>query len=155
MFNVIFLKNCVKVLYLMKIIEMKFKYLLIFSVLVSCSTNNNISGSYYCTCYNDFYPRYVLKIERNNFELYSANVAGSKYIGKSKRISDVLYLYRTYDIDNNFKDTLISLDTAKFVIKGRKLIPFKNEICYLRKTCNKDKLFQMPYLEIDTTRMNR
>ena len=154
MFNGNFLKNCVKVLYLMKIIEMKLKYLigLIFITLLSCSPNKNITGNYYCTCYFDFYPFSVIKIKNKKFELYSANIMGSKYLGRSEVNGDVLYLYRTHDLNNNFKDSLVSIDTSKYVIKGRKLIPFKNEKCFYLKTNNKDKLFQMPYFEIDTTR---
>jgi hypothetical protein len=94
----------------------------------------------------------VIKIKINKFELYSANIMGEKFIGKIKVKNDVLYLYRTFDLTNNFKDTIHSVDTLKFVIKGRKLIPFENEKCFYKKTNNKDKLFQMPYIEIDTTR---
>lgn len=118
--------------------------------LISCNTKKGLIGNYYCSCYNDFSPKYVIKIDKNKFELYSAHIAGEKYIGKSEVIGDVIVLYRTHDLVNNFKDTLASIDTLKFVIKGRKLIPFKNEICYLKKTNDDSKLEQMPFILFDT-----
>ena len=130
-----------------KLIIMRVKYIFIvlFFCLFSCSTKKSFNGNYYCTCYFDFYPFSVIKIKNGSYELYSANIMGEKYIGKSVIKEDVLFLYRTYDIKNNFKDTIVSQDTAKYFIKGRKLIPFENEKCFYKKTRDKAKLFQMPY----------
>ena len=115
-------------------------YIFICLLILSCSSEKKINGNYYCTCYYDFYPFSVIKIKINKFELYSANIMGEKFIGKIKVKNDVLYLYRTFDLTNNFKDTIHSVDTLKFVIKGRKLIPFENEKCFYKKT-NKTGLF--------------
>lgn len=122
------------------------------SFFLSCSPKKRIIGNYYCSCYNDFFPRNVIKINKDKFELYSANISGEKYIGNTKLKGDVLYLYRTSDLVNNYKDTLPNIDTSKFVIKGKKLIPFKDENCFYKKTTNKNKLFQLPYLVLDTIR---
>ena len=127
---------------------------LLFFVLLSCSSKK-ITGNYYCTCYFDFYPFSVIKIEQNKFELYSANIMGEKFVGKTIVEGDVLYLYRTHDLKNNFKDTIASVDTSKFVIVGRKLIPFENEKCFYKKTNDKDKLFQLPYINVDTMKIGR
>lgn len=132
--------------------RVKFEIILMMFFLISCNTQEGLVVNYYCSCNNDFSPRYVVKINKNKFQLYSANIAGEKYIGKSEIKGDVLFLYRTHDLVNNFRDTLTSIDTLKFVIKGRKLIPFKNEVCFLKKTNDKKKLFQLPYIDIDTTR---
>lgn len=121
-------------------------------LLLSCSTENAVIGNYYCTCYNDFFPRNVIKINKGKFELYSANIGGEKYIGNTKLNNDVLYLYRTFDLVKNFKDTLPSTDTLKFIIKRKKLIPFEDENCFYKKTNNKNKLFQLPYILVDTIR---
>lgn len=131
---------------------MKIKYIILFFILLSCSSKK-ITGNYYCTCYFDFYPFSVIKIEQNKFELYSANIMGEKFVGKTIVEGDVLYLYRTHDIKNNFKDTIASVDTSKFVIVGRKLIPFENEKCFYKKTNDKDKLFQLPYINVDTMKI--
>ncbi len=132
------------------------KYLfIIFSLLVlmiSCNTNKNINGNYYCVCYRDFYPRDVFKIKNTKFEKYSIFTADERSIGTNEVKGDILYMYNLYYIKNNFRDTIQKIDTSKFVIKGRKLIPFRNEQCYYKKTNDKKKLQQLPYMEIDTSR---
>ncbi len=130
----------------------KIIYFFTVCLLLSCSPERALIGNYYCSCYNDFFPRNVIKINKDKFELYSANIGGEKYIGNTKLKGDILYLYRTSDLINNFRDTLPNIDTSKFVIKGKKLIPFKDENCFYKKTTNKDKLFQLPYILIDTIR---
>lgn len=134
---------------------MKGKYIVLFLIffLCSCSTKKNIVGNYYCSCYFDFYPRYVVKIKKSEFEIYSGSVACRKSIGKYDLKDSLLLLYKTHEIVNNFKDTITIKDTLKFVLKNKRLIPLKDKECFLKKTNNKNKLFQFPCVEIDTTRV--
>jgi hypothetical protein len=131
---------------------MKNKIFIFISLLLlsSCSTGKNISGNFYCICYFDYYPFSVIKIKNNRFELYSASIVGEKFIGKIFIYQKVLYLCRTHDLRNNFKDTIVDVDTSKYVIVGRKLIPFESEKCYYKRTNDKDKLFQLQYNSVDT-----
>lgn len=112
--------------------------------LFSCSPYKKIDGNYYCICYFDFNPSNVIKIASGEFELYSPNIIGEKYIGKIQIKEDALYLYREYDLVNDFNDTLVSVDTSKYGIKGKKIIPFDNAACYYKKTKDKSKVFQLP-----------
>jgi len=81
----------------------------------------------------------VIKIWNDKFELYSIYINGEKHTGTYETRGDILSLYQKSNIINCDKDTLVSLDTLKFVYKGRKLIPFKNEIYSLKRTRNKRK----------------
>jgi hypothetical protein len=125
---------------------------ILMSAIISCTTNKQVSGNYYCVCYRDFYPRDVFKIKNNIFEKYSIFTNDKRSIGTSEVKGDILYMYNLHYIKNNFRDTIQKNDTCKFVIKGRKLIPFKNEECFYKKTNDKKKLQQLPYMEIDTSR---
>ena len=124
---------------------------LLFFILLSCSSEK-ITGNYYSSCYFDFYPKYVIKIKNNNFEIYSASVACRKSIGNYQVKDSLLYLYKTHEVVNNFKDTIVAIDTLKYVMKHDGLISIENNKCLLKKTNNKNKLFQLPCFEIDTTR---